>query len=112
MRHKTVIGVGPGVRIILWEDNSVDCMGATPEVVLLAAEARLKFGDRSKDELDSIRKWVNLMRSKIDMQETEDRIQKSAEPRIRDARKMLPKYAHEEVERLILEQERDKRKPE
>jgi hypothetical protein len=107
---KKEIGVAAGIRIILREDGFVDCRGATPEHALRAAELRLKLGDRPKDELELMRNWIELMNSKIQTNEFNERVDRAARPRLETARKQLPEYAYPEVAELIVEQERLKRK--
>jgi hypothetical protein len=110
---KKEIGVSAGIRVILWVDDSVDCRGASPQEALLAAETRLRFGGRSKDDLALISRWVELMRSKIDADEFDRGVDKAAEPELGAARRLLRQYpyAFPVAAKIILEREREKRTP-
>ncbi len=113
MARPIEIGIDAGVRIVLREDGSVGCIGATIEGALASARFRLKVGDRSARDLAYVREWVDRMEAQIAAEELETAARRAAEPRLNRSRKLKfgPPETRAEVERIILEQERERLKP-
>jgi len=105
-----VIPVGPGCRIIVYSDGSIDFRGHDIHVALVHATRCLSNAEMSEEKLRLLRHWIEAATQRIVAEELETRVQKSAEPRLKNAERLFRKreYLLEPVKEIILEQERER----
>ena len=100
LNTQIMVGVAPGVQIILRADGSTESKGAPVEEVLRYAEIAV----------GNIQRWIRLTEKRLDEEKFEQAVERGVEARMALAGKSLPSYARDEVESIIREQEREKKK--
>lgn len=100
MNTPIIIGVAPGVQIILRADGSAESKGPPVEEVLRYAEIAV----------ENLQRWIRLTEKRLDEEKFEQAVERAVEARMAPYEKSLPGYARDPVESEIREQERAKRK--